>query len=274
MTLASYPWMLDLLVGVILLACACIKGVKGIYKSLMPLAVIVASVICATFLSAILTEPVTEMVYPIAEDKLISALKIDKLPQEDLQQFANLVTNPDTLAKKIEEMLPKGMLPVLSKLGVDVREFAEQTLEDTKDSVDIHDYLSEEQIEKLKDAGVELQTAAATAVGSTKDALAAEGAFFSTVFSLTYRLTAIAVHYLLWGIFCVLFLALLTIIKNTFGLAFDLPVIGWVDKLGGALLGVVEAGLVMFVIGWLARLFEFNTLHDLGAGTTLFALFF
>ena len=104
MTLVSYPWMLDLLVGVILLACACIKGVKGIYKSLMPLAVIVASVICATFLSAILTEPVTEMVYPIAEDKLISALKIDKLPQEDLQQFANLVTNPDTLAKKIEEM--------------------------------------------------------------------------------------------------------------------------------------------------------------------------
>ena len=55
MTLVSYPWMLDLLVGVILLACACIKGVKGIYKSLMPLAVIVASVICATFLSAILT---------------------------------------------------------------------------------------------------------------------------------------------------------------------------------------------------------------------------
>ena len=54
MTLVSYPWMLDLLVGVILLACACIKGVKGIYKSLMPLAVIVASVICATFLSAIL----------------------------------------------------------------------------------------------------------------------------------------------------------------------------------------------------------------------------
>ena len=31
MTLVSYPWMLDLLVGVILLACACIKGVKGIY---------------------------------------------------------------------------------------------------------------------------------------------------------------------------------------------------------------------------------------------------
>lgn len=274
MTPVSYPWMLDLIVGVILLAFACIKGAKGIYKSLMPLAVVVASVICATFLSAVLTEPVTKQVYPIAEDKLISALKIDKLPQEDLEKFADLVTKPGMLADAVEEMLPQELLPLLSKLGVDVREFAQQTLEKTKDSFDIHDYLSQEQIEKLKELGVEVKTAAETAVGSTQSALSVEGAFFSTVFSLMYRLTAIAVHFFLWGIFCVLFLALLTIIKNALGLAFNLPVIGWVDKLGGAVLGVVECGVILFVVGWLARLIGFTALHELSEGTILFALFF
>ena len=273
-TILDAPWMLDLVVSVVLLGCACVRGVKGLYKSLMPLLVIALSVVLATFLSAALTRPVTDVVYPIAESKLISELKIDKLPQEDLEKFADLVTDPNALMKKVEEALPSGMLPLLNRLGVDVKEFAERSMQQVQESVDVHDYLSDRQLEKLKEAGIEVRAAAETAMGSTQSALEAEGAFFSTIFSLTYRLTAIAVHYLLWGIFCVLFLALLTIIKNTFGLAFDLPVIGWVDKVGGAVLGVAEAAVVMFVIGWLAKLLGFTFLHNLGEGTKLYALFF
>ena len=97
---------------------------------------------------------------------------------------------------------------------------------------------------------------------------------FSTVFSLTHRLTSIAVHFLLWCFFCTLFLAVFTIIVNTFGLAFKLPVIGWVDKLGGAALGAVECGVVLFILGWFANLIGFTVLHDMGSGTVIYSLFF
>ena len=134
--------------------------------------------------------------------------------------------------------------------------------------------LTPEQMDKLRELGVELKSAAGDVLDATGSALDVEAVLFSTVFSLTRRLTSMAVHFLLWCFFCTLFLAVFTIIVNTFGLAFKLPVIGWVDKLGGAALGAVECGVVLFILGWFANLIGFTVLHDMGSGTVIYSLFF
>jgi hypothetical protein len=138
----------------------------------------------------------------------------------------------------------------------------------------VQDYLSDDQIEKLENLGIDIKTASDTAIDATKSALNAEAVFFSAIFSLMYRLVSIGIHYFLWCLFCVLFLVVFTIIKDTFGLAFKLPVIGWVDKAGGAILGVVIGCAVLYVIGWILKFFGWTVLHDLGEGTKIFSLFF
>jgi uncharacterized membrane protein required for colicin V production len=268
------PWILDAMIGAILLACACVKGAKGLYKSLMPLAITITAAVCALLLSATLTGPVTDMVYPMVETHVISAIHLDKIPEETLEEFASYAAAPEKLVEQVTEMLPKGMLSTLSRLGVDVQEFLKENWEIAKNSETVQEYISPEQMEKLRDLGVEFKSAAGEVLDSTGAALDVEAVLFSTVFSLTRRLTSIAVHFLLWCIFCTLFLAVFTIIVNTLGLTFKLPVIGWVDKLGGAVLGVVECGVGMFILGWLLSFIGFTALHDMGEGTIIFSLFF
>ncbi len=53
---ANVVWVLDLIVVIILLTGACIKAVKGLYSSLMPLAITILSFVLEMFCSAILTE--------------------------------------------------------------------------------------------------------------------------------------------------------------------------------------------------------------------------
>ena len=273
-TIVLSPWILDAMIGAIILAWACVKGVKGLYKCLMPLAITVAAVICALLLSATLTGAVTDMVYPTVENRVISAIHLDKIPEDTLEEFASYAAAPEKLVDQVTEMLPKGMLPALSRLGVDLQEFLSENWEIAKNSETVNEYLTPTQMEKLRELGIEFKTAAEDVLDSTDHALDVESVLFSTVFSLTHRLTSIAVHFLLWCFFCTLFLAVFTIIVHTFGFAFDLPIIGWVDKLGGAALGAVECGIVLFVIGWLAKLIGLSILHDMGSGTILYALFF
>ena len=272
--IAFAPWMLDAMIGAIVLACACVKGAKGLYKSLMPLAITVAAAVCAMFLSAALTGAVTDMVYPVVETRVISAIHLDKIPEQTLEEFASYAAAPEKLADKVTEMLPEKMLPTLSRLGVDVKEFLLENWEKAKNSETVQEYISPEQMDKLRELGIEFKSAAGDMLDATDSALDVEPVLFSTVFSLTHRLTSIAVHFLLWCFFCTLFLAVFTIIVNTFGLAFKLPVIGWVDKLGGAALGAVECGVVLFILGWFANLIGFTVLHAMGSGTVIYSLFF
>lgn len=268
------PLILDVLTGSILLACACIKGAKGLYKSLMPLVITVASGVCALFLSAMLTGAVTDMVYPVVETRVISAIHLDKIPEETLEEFASYAAAPKKLLDQVTEMLPDGTIPLLSRLGVDVKEFLSENWTTAKNSETVQDYITPEQIEKLHAVGIELKSSTEDMLNATSSALDVEAVLFSTMFSLTHRLTSMAVHFLLWCIFCTLFLAVFTIISNTLGLTFNLPVIGWVDKLGGAALGAIECGILLFVVGWLAKLINFTVLHEMGAGTMLYTLFF
>ena len=284
---ANVVWVLDLIIVIILLTGACIKAVKGLYSSLMPLAITVLSFVLAMFCSAILTESITQRIYPIVEDKVIEAIHLDEIPAEDLAAFTNHITNPEALINDVKNLLPERTEPMLSYFEDDLVEFLEENYELIKDKSkdtlenDVYGYLTEDQIKKLQETGVEikvkgleLKDATDTVLSTTKMAMNAEAILFSVVFPVTYRLTALFVHGILWCVFSVLFIVCLTTIKNVTGLAFKLSVIGWVDKLGGAALGVIQYGIILFVIGWLLRMFGFMTLHELGQGSILFSKFF
>lgn len=282
--IADALWVLDLIVVIILLTGACIKAVKGLYDSLMPLVITILSFVLAMFASAVLTEPVTQKIYPIVEDKVIEAIHLDEIPAADLAAFTNHITDPEALVEDVKKLLPEKTLPMLSYFQEDLVEFLVENYEIIKEETKgskIYGYLKDEQIKKLEEAGVQLQVtgveikeAADTILSTTKIAMNAEAALFSVVFPVTYRLTALFVHGVLWCVFSVLFMASLTTIKNVTGLAFKLPVIKWVDKVGGAAIGAIQYGIILFVIGWLLRAFGFMTLHELGQGSILFSKFF
>ena len=286
-SVANVLWVLDLIIVILLLTGACIKAVKGLYSSLMPLVITLLSFVLAMFCSAVLTESVTQKVYPIVEDKVIEAIHLDEIPAADLAAFTNHITNPEALIEDVKKLLPERMEPMLSYFEDDLVEFLvenyELIKEESKETLEteVYGYLTEDQIKKLEEMGVELKVkgielkdATDTILSTTKMAMNAEAILFSVVFPVTYRLTALFVHGVLWCVFSVLFIASLTTIKNVTGLAFKLPVIGWVDKLGGAALGAIQYGIVLFVIGWLLRMFGFMTLHELGQGSILFSKFF
>ena len=284
---ANITWVLDLIALIILLTGAAIKAVKGLYNSLMPLIITILAFVLAMLTSSVLTESVTELVYPIVEDKVIEAIHLDEIPAQDLAAFTNHVTDPEALVEDIKKLLPERMIPMISYFQDDLIVFLEENYQVIKEKSkevlekDIYGYLTENQIKKLekfgievKVKGLELKDAADTVLSTTKVAVNAEAILFSIVFPVTYRLTAMAVHGFLWCFFSVLFIASLTTIKNVTGFAFKLPVIGWVDKLGGAAIGAIEYGLILFVIGWVLRVFGFMTLHQLGEGSLLFSRFF
>ena len=141
-TIVFSPWMLDAMIGAILLACACVKGAKGLYKSLMPLAIVLTSAVCALFLSAALTGAVTDMVYPVVENRVVSAIHLDKIPEEVLEEFASYAAAPEKLVDQVTDMLPKGMLSTLSRLGVDVKEFLNENWEKAMNSETLQDYIT------------------------------------------------------------------------------------------------------------------------------------
>ena len=286
-SVSNVAWVLDIIILIILLAGACVKAVKGLYASLMPIAITIFAFVLAMFASSVLTESVTEKIYPIVEDKVIEAIHLDEIPSKDLAAFTNHVTDPQALVEDVKKLLPERVLPMLSYFQENLVEFLEENYEVIKEEsketleTEVYGYLTEEQVKKLEEMGVELKVkgielkdATDTVLSTTQMAMNAEAILFSIVFPVTYRLTALFVHGCLWCFFSVLFMASLTTIKNVTGLAFKLPVIGWIDKLGGALLGAIQNGIVLFIIGWGLRVFGFMTLHELGEGSILFSRFF
>ena len=163
---------------------------------------------------------------------------------------------------------------MLTGLGVDLKEFLSELMENIKNSETFAAYLNEEQLLKLEKLGINLRNATGEMRGAARSALDVEAILFTAIFSLTRRLTSLAVHFILWFVSLIFFRVVFTWLKNILGLPFRLPVIGWADHLGGAALGALECAVLLFVIGWLAKFFGFTVLHDLGLGTKLYSFFF
>ena len=98
---------------------------------------------------------------------------------------------------------------------------------------------------------------------------AAEAAVSALIGFLTPRYVRVVVFLIGW----VAFLAVLTIIKNTFGLVFKLPVVKQVDKIGGAVLGFVETAACMWLGFWVVRYLGFNVFQELAKKTIVLRFF-
>lgn len=243
--LASYPWLIDAVLGIVFLTFACIKGVKGIYKVITPVITVVVALILATLLTFLLTGPVTDMIYPMVEDRLVKKLDVDVLTEEALNKLTLRGESEEYMLEIAEQVLPKGTVSMAKKLGIGMSSIMGESIKAVK-GVDASEYLTEAQLEKLKKAGVELEAVKNNAMATAR--AEAQGAIYTAAFAVSYRLTYLMVRHVLWCVFSVALITALTLIVNTFGIVFELPVIGWVDKAGGALLGIVEVGLVLLIV--------------------------
>lgn len=264
------PLIVDGTIVLIFLVCAVSMGSKGLQKLLMPTVVIVASVLLGTALSAALTEPVTELVYPIVEDSVVKRLEEGVVTEDALGALGRSL-DPAELEKIVETALPSGTLKLAKRVGVDLSEFVADAAKKVQKSVDPADYLTEKQLEKMKDAGVGLKETVSSAAEKTAER--AKGAVYTSVFAVTRRLTSVAVHYALWILVTVLALVLLTAAKNTFAIVLKLPLIGWADRLGGAAVGIALCSAVLYALGWLLRRNGITVLEEAAEGTKLLALF-
>ena len=249
---------MDIAVGAVLVFGAVVKGAKGLYKYIMPLFVTVAAIIGALILSRMLTPVVTEVVYPKVEDRVIEKMQ-EK--QTELQQDMLLSGEADVLGGKVKEFLPESLLKLGEKLGQLDEVISELTEKVGEGASGI---LSDAQKDKLDSIGAEVRE-------DTEDARLA---VYAAAFDAAYRLTEFVICWVIRILGFVLLYFLFTLLKNALHFTVKLPVIGWVDKLGGAALGVAECAVVLLIAGVLLKFFNIMLLHDLSQGTKIASFFF
>ena len=299
--LTNNPLMIDLIAAVIFLAAACAGVIKGLYKKIMPFAVVTLSLLGAIILSATLTTPVTEMIFP----KIVAAylkddgmgLDILAISQEANQRLSPLV--PRKLLRDLDEAEQSGLLgETVTEIFADA---ADNGLGEAVNGV-LNDAAQSETGEKIRGVGEKVGTVSETAGGAIQNTMdaARDGAVGNAIDSAldtaasgavgdamndtirTARIeiakaiaqrTAAYVHLIL---LCVLWMGLivaLTIIKNTFGIAFNFPVIKQADRLGGAALGVIECAIVFWILAWVDKVTGFGWLSQIARGTVFLRLF-
>ncbi|MBE6909795.1 MAG: CvpA family protein [Ruminococcaceae bacterium] len=114
------------------------------------------------------------------------------------------------------------------------------------------------------------EAAGREAIRAAEDRRAAtEAAIGALIGFLTPRYVRVVVFLIGW----VAFLAVLTTLKNTLGLAIKLPVVKQADKLGGAALGFAEAAVMMWGVLWVVRYLGFNVFQQLARNTAVLRFF-
>lgn len=299
--LLNNPFVIDLAAGAVFLAAACAGLLKGLYKQIMPFAVVVLAGLGAIAVSAVLTTPVTEKIYP----KIVEAYVKDEgkgidflaLSVEAGERLSPLV--PRKLLRDLDEAEQSGALgDAITEMFQDA---SDNGLGEAVNDV-LNDAVESETGEKLRDIGEKVGTVDETTGEAISDALdaARDGAVGNaiddaldtassgvvgeavndTVRSTRIELakavavrTSAYVHLILLCIVWVGLIVALTIIKNTFDLAAKLPVIKQADKLGGAALGLIECALVVWCLAWVDKILGFGLLTQLSQGTVFLRLF-
>ena len=299
--LSNNPQVIDLIAGVFFLAAACAGLAKGFYKQIMPFAVVTLALLGAIALSATLTTPVTEMIYP----KLVAAYVKDdghgldfvELSQEARERLRPLV--PRKLLDDLDEAERSGVLgDTVTEIFQDA---SDNGLGDAVNDV-LNQAAESEAGEKLRGVGETVGNFSETAGDAITDAMdaAQDGAIGDAiddalsaagsgiagdaindtvraarieVVKVIAERTSAYVHLILLCLLWVGLMVALTIIKNTFGLAAKLPVVKQVDKLGGAALGLIECALVFWCLAWLDKITGFGWLTQQAEGTVFLRLF-
>ena len=210
-----------------------------------------------------------------AGDRL-AALNEEVLTDENFDKVLSLVENntPEEAQKFLEE---KGMSGDEARTYLRVLSDALGSAGDTvltRENVNTAFAVAQKEIgsgaEMLLGDGSEAREGreAVRAAGENEHA-AVRAAVSALLKFLVPRYVRVIVFLLGWTAFT----AVLTTLKNTLGLAFDLPVIKQVDKLGGAALGFAEVAVVLWLFFWVIRYLGFNVFREYAKNTMVLRFF-
>ena len=230
---------IDLVLAAVLAVFALLGARKGLIRSLMALVSVVVALIGATLLTAMFVEPVTDLVYPKVEERV-------------LEQFERDIPS-DALAAEDGDLSAGGLLPD-----------------------ELSDLLGEA-LDTLKRFGVSDDAIDGVTKSVTDSAVsAAERAAYLLVKTIVQAALFLAFFQRLFLGFDDFFLALMLLLRLlTHGLdrLFSLPVLAQLNGLGGAALSLMEGALLIFLIVFLAPRLGVTWFADHAAGTHLLAWF-
>ena len=122
------------------------------------------------------------------------------------------------VTEQLERILPEGFLSLLRKLGMEIGAFV------------------------------------SAAVGECAVVADARRAAADAVSAMLFEATASVVRIVLFLLLLLVLRLLLTGVKRTLGLVIRLPVLRWLDVLGGAVLGLIVCAVVLFAALWICDL--------------------
>lgn len=143
---------------------------------------------------------------------------------------------PGGVTEQLQELLPEGFLSLLRKLGMQTGAFVSAAFGES--------------------AAADARSAAAGAVSA-----------------MLYEVTASVTRIVLFLLLLLILRLLLSGLKNTLGLVIRLPVIRWLDFLGGAVLGLIVCAILFYAVLWLCDLFRAEAAVSLAARSRILTEF-
>lgn len=219
----------------------CIGAKRGLFKSLMGFAVVIVALIGSMLIANVLTEPVTDLIYPAVEEKITARFEsaysdeqvtdaLKDAAQNDIEAFLN--------GKVSDEFVQ-----LLERIGIKA-ETIRTFLDDVTNS---------KLVSTLRDSAKESAAAAVSA--------------------MAYAMVHTAVQAVLSLVLFLLLLIVLKLFTRLFDHVFDLPVLKTLNDVGGGVLGLLEVLLFVYLALWLAPRFGITFLRDKAEHTYLLKFF-
>ncbi len=232
---------IDVILLLVLVAGYCIGAKRGLFKSLMGFVVVIVALVGSVLIANALTEPVTDLIYPVVEEKITARLEsaysdtqatdaLKDAAQNDIEAF---------LDGKVSDTFSQ----LLEKIGL-----KEETIRTFLDDV-----TNSKLVSGLKDSAKESAAAAVSA--------------------MAYAMVHTAVQAVLSLVLFLLLLIVLKLFTRLFDHVLDLPVLKTLNDVGGGILGLLEVLLFVYLALWLAPRFGITFLRESAESTYLLKFF-
>ena len=214
---------------------------RGLFRSLMGAVTVIVALVGAAFLSNTFTEPLTELIYPVVEEKVTARFE-SEYSDEQVNAALEETTQSDIEAF-LDGKVSDEFREVLERIGIKeeaVRSFLENAV-------------NGDMVSDLKESAKESASAAISA--------------------MAYAVVRSTVQTVLYLILFALLLILLRILTSFFDHLFDLPVLDTLNSFGGGVLGLLEAILLIYLALWVLPRIGVPFLRDNAEHTYLLKFF-
>ena len=243
---------IDIIIGVALLASIIVGAVRGLFKTVIALIITVAAIIGSIWLSGILVKPATTIIYPMVSDKL------ERLVTEPTLHINLGAILSNTTEKKINEFLeleikddffssgiPEEILNIAKGFGFDEDSLRGPTEKALKSAQDVlKKYMDTQTAGNMNEAG---------AKEATENAVEEAGKAYLQ--PLVRAGLIIILYILITALLKVLESVLDEKIKDTRG-------VKQVNALGGAVLSFAISAVVIFLLIYLCVKFGITTIYS------------